>query len=71
LLGFLCGLRAGAQTALEKITSQGELEKTIATLETALFDAYNHCDLEKFAALLADDVEFYHDQRGLTVGKEL
>jgi uncharacterized protein DUF4440 len=67
----LCNLRAGTQTppALEKITSQAELEKTIAMLDTALFDAYNCCDLEKFASLLSENVEFYHDQGGLTVGK--
>jgi Domain of unknown function (DUF4440) len=72
LLCVLCSVRAGPQTppALEKITSQAELEKTIAMLDTALFDAYNRCDLEKFASLLSENVEFYHDERGLTVGKE-
>lgn len=35
-------------------------------LDRALFDAYNRCELERFAALLAPDVEFYHDQGGLT-----
>jgi hypothetical protein len=55
---------------VEKITSQAELEKTIAMVDTALFDAYNRCDLEKFASLLSENVEFYHDERGLTVGKE-
>ena len=72
LLCVLCSVRAVPQTppALEKITSQAELEKTIAMLDTALFDAYNRCDLEKFASLLSGNVEFYHDERGLTVGKE-
>ena len=66
LLCVLCSVRAGPQTppALEKITSQAELEKTIAMLDTALFDVYNRCDLEKFASLLSED------ERGLTVGKE-
>jgi hypothetical protein len=71
LLCVLCSVRAGPQTppALEKIASQAELEKTIAMVDTALFDAYNRCDLEKFASLLSENVEFYHDERGLTVGK--
>jgi hypothetical protein len=71
LLCALCGLRAGAQTmpALEKINSQAELDKAIATLDTALFDAYNRCDLDKFASLLSESVEFYHDQGGVTLGK--
>jgi ketosteroid isomerase-like protein len=45
-----------------------ELFRTIASLDDALFDAYNRCDVEKFVALLADDLEFYHDRGGLTRG---
>jgi hypothetical protein len=54
------GVQAHAQTvpALENITSRAELEKAIATLDTALFAAYNQCDLEKFASFIIDDVEF-------------
>jgi hypothetical protein len=48
----------------------GELFKTISGLDTALFDAYNTCDLEKFGALLADDLEFYHDNDGLSRGAQ-
>jgi uncharacterized protein (TIGR02246 family) len=64
-------VRAGAQSvpALENINSQAELDKAIAALDTALFDAYNRCDLEKFASFFADNVEFYHDQGGVTLGK--
>lgn len=68
----LCGTRADAQAvpALEDIKNQEELNKTIATLDAALFDAYNRCDLEKFSSFFTDDVEFYHDQGGVTLGKE-
>jgi ketosteroid isomerase-like protein len=64
-------VRAGAQAvpALENISSQVELDKAIASLDTALFDAYNRCDLERFASFMADNVEFYHDQGGVTLGK--
>lgn len=70
VFGF-CGFRANAQTVppLEGIQSQAELDKAIASLDTALFDSYNRCDLEKFAAFFTDDVEFYHDQGGVTLGK--
>ena len=66
-----CGLRAEAQKvpALEDIKNQAELDKAITTLDASLFDAYNRCDLEKFASFIADDVEFYHDQGGITLGK--
>jgi ketosteroid isomerase-like protein len=68
---IVCGVTS-AQTvpALEEIKSQAELEAAITTLDAALFDAYNRCDLQKFASFMADDVEFYHDQGGLTLGKE-
>jgi hypothetical protein len=35
--------------ALEKINSQAELDKVNVTLDTALFDAYNHRDMDKSA----------------------
>lgn len=47
-----------------------ELFKTISDLDTALFDAYNKCDLGKFGAMLADDLEFYHDVTGLSKGAQ-
>jgi hypothetical protein len=50
--------------------SEAPLYRTIASLDTELFDAYNHCDLTKLSTLLADDLEFYHDQTGLSVGKQ-
>jgi ketosteroid isomerase-like protein len=56
--------------SFESIKSQEELNKVVASLDTALFDAYNRCDLEKFASFIADDVEFYHDQGGVTLGKQ-
>jgi hypothetical protein len=49
--------------------SPDELFRTIAALDGALFDAYNRCAVEKFVTFLADDLEFYHDQGGLTRGQ--
>ena len=56
--------------ALDNIKNQDELNKAVATLDAQLFDSYNRCDLEKFTSFLADDIEFYHDQGGVTLGKE-
>jgi ketosteroid isomerase-like protein len=47
-----------------------ELYKTIAGLDTKLFDAYNRCDLNKLGSLVTEDLEFYHDQTGLAVGRQ-
>ena len=67
---FVCQVNAQSVPALESIQSQAELDKAISSLDSALFDAYNRCDLEKFSSFLADDVEFYHDQGGVTLGKQ-
>ena len=45
------------------------LFETIQSLDTKLFAAYNHCDLATLGAMVSDDLEFYHDQTGLSVGK--
>jgi len=56
--------------SLDEIKNQADLDKAITELDRQLFEAYNHCDLKKFDSLLADDVEFYHDQGGLMQGRQ-
>jgi len=53
---------------LDKIQNQEELNKAITSLDAALFDAYNKCDLVKFGSLIDENVEFYHDQAGVVLG---
>ncbi len=55
---------------LDKINSQADLDRTITALDAALFDSYNRCDLAKFKSFFVDNVEFYHDQGGVTLGAE-
>lgn len=70
LLGIsIPGAAAQSVPSLDNIKSQAELDKAIATLDASLFDSYNRCDLEKFSSFFADDVEFYHDQGGVTLGR--
>ena len=47
------------------------LFKTVQTLDTQLFDAYNHCDLATLSSMVSDDLEFYHDKTGLAVGRQV
>lgn len=75
VLCFLAALAAASAKAqavpsLESIKSQEELDKAVTALDAALFDSYNKCDLQKFKSFLADDIEFYHDQGGVTLGSE-
>jgi ketosteroid isomerase-like protein len=43
---------------------------TIAGLDTALFTAFNACDLKALGNMVTDDLEFFHDIDGLSVGKQ-
>jgi hypothetical protein len=55
-------LIAGAAAAAD---DPAALPAQLLAMDTALFDAFNACDTAKFAAFLADDIEFYHDKQGL------
>jgi len=37
-----------------------ELFRTMTSLDSALFDAFNRCDLEKFSSFSVDDVDRFH-----------
>ena len=60
---------ANAQTR-QGLPPADELYKTVAGLDAALFDAYNHCNLDKLGSMVAEDLEFYHDKTGLSVGRQ-
>jgi hypothetical protein len=49
-----------------------ELYQAIVKQDSVFFDAYNHCDtkFEIYADFYADDIEFYHDQGGLSDSKK-
>jgi ketosteroid isomerase-like protein len=76
LTGFLMGSTARAQSSAPAVpvaaaaAEQDALFATIQSLDTRLFDAYNHCDLTTFGSMLADDLEFYHDKTGLMRGRQ-
>ena len=46
------------------------LYKTVAGLDSALFDAYNTCQINKLGSMVDQNLEFYHDQTGLAVGRQ-
>ena len=69
LLLFILPSTGQTVPPLDKIQNQEELDRAVTALDAALFDSYNHCDLEEFASFFVDDVEFYHDQGGVTLGK--
>src|SRR6478609_7796528 len=48
----------------------GELYNTIKRMDSLYFTAQNNCDLEKYASLLSEDLEFFHDKAGFTPSKQ-
>jgi len=69
LPAIILALRGWAAYA-QSSAQPGTLFKTIEALDAKLFDAYNHCDLTTLGAMVSDDLEFYHDQTGLAVGRD-
>ena len=71
LLLALLVLSAGRAEARQRYGAPApeQLQHTLSSLDGALFDSFNRCDLEKFAAFFAEDVEFYHDKGGVTLSR--
>jgi hypothetical protein len=70
VLSVLGGAYAQTVPGLDTIKSEEELTRAVTALDKQLFDAYNTCNIEKLGTLVVDDLEFYHDKTGLTVGKK-
>jgi hypothetical protein len=72
LLMVLVSGAIGAQTiqGFDTMKSQEELTRAVTMLDAQLFDSYNTCNLEKFSSFFVDDVEFYHDRGGVTLGRK-
>jgi Domain of unknown function (DUF4440) len=72
LLIAVAMLTSGQVKAQEaKAAAPDPLFVTVSALDTALFNAYNQCDLKKLGSMVSDDLEFYHDRTGLAVGKQI
>jgi hypothetical protein len=59
---LLAGLETGAQTA--------NVTDIIRQKDSIFWIAYNSCDVDGMKPFIADDVEFYHDKGGITLGWE-
>ena len=56
--------------AAQASPTEDSLYNVVKGLDAALFDAYNNCRLDQLSALVAEDLEFYHDKTGLAVGRQ-
>ena len=51
-------------------SQSSELYNTIFKLDSAFFEAYNTCDINKQNDFYSDSIEFYHDKSGLETSKK-
>src|ERR1700750_1363782 len=60
----------GQSTLAQQAPSPESLGAIISSLDTALFDAVNHCEMAKVSSFWADEAEFLHDQAAPLYGRE-
>lgn len=69
LIASLGVITARGATAQESHAPDA-LVRTVSDLDTELFRAFNACDVNTLSTLVADDLEFFHDKDGLSVGRQ-
>jgi hypothetical protein len=69
LAPFIVAL-VGSHLSAQSKAQSGTLFQTIEAMDLKLFGAYNRCDLRTLSEMVSADLEFYHDQSGLSVGKD-
>lgn len=62
-----CIICVSCFTAAEAQSNE-QVTATILHLDSAFWKAYNNCDTSDYTKYLTDDVEFYHDKGGITLG---
>jgi ketosteroid isomerase-like protein len=59
----------GQSASTQRTEPAESLGATVSSLDTALFDAVNHCEMAKVSSFWADDAEFLHDQAAPLYGR--
>lgn len=68
LIGFMSFSTMAQVSKLPPVSK--ELYKKVAHLDSVMFDAFNERNLETLKEIFSQDIEFYHDQGGLTHYKQ-
>lgn len=68
-IGFLLIFMV-SELVFSQIKNTDELYKTAQKLDHLIFEVgFNNCDLSHYDTIVSDDLEFYHDKGGITLGK--
>ena len=73
---FICALSAIIMllctliNPLSAQTKEQKLEAVIRQNDSSFWTAYNNCDTLNIRQFITEDIEFYHDKGGLTIGLE-
>ena len=62
---FLITLTVGTAVGQSNVS---DLSKMILSKDSLFWQAYNNCTVENFNEFVADEIEFYHDKGGITLG---
>ena len=65
LLSTVC-----AHTSLFSQVTKENLSKTILSRDSIFWKSYNECNIQSMQQFVSNDVEFYHDKGGITLGAE-
>ncbi len=63
-------LLLAAPSLQPKAQSNDDVTSAVLSLDDLFWQAYNTCDTAAFRQFFTEDVEFYHDKGGLTLGAE-
>ena len=58
------------KTGFAQQTSKLNLYDEVARADSLMFQAFNNCDSLTYKKFIKEDLEFYHDLGGLTVGAD-
>ncbi|MFD1095443.1 nuclear transport factor 2 family protein [Salegentibacter chungangensis] len=71
-LFLLLTLLTSTLSGLAQVSQDSELYLKMQELDSLLFEAgFNNCKIEAFEPYISEDLEFYHDQSGLSTSKEV
>jgi len=57
------------QTIADGLNPNSAIYQQVKALDDRIFQAYNTCDLTTLAGMVDDNLEFYHDKTGLSLGR--